>query len=128
MTKRSGSLDRAVIRSSVMPSLKYSWSRSPLMLVKGKTAIDGVSGKERAGGCAGGMDADGVGGRKERCCTNMMVAAIIASPAIEKVPRRTYLRGTLAVFLIDAASPLDTTRNTRTGFAIFLTACSPRSW
>src|SRR6266852_3322324 len=59
MTKRSGSLERAVIRSSVMPSLKYSWSRSPLMLVKGKTAIEGVSGMGRAGGCAGGMEADG---------------------------------------------------------------------
>src|SRR6266852_9050147 len=84
MTKRSGSLEREVIKSSVMPSLKYSWSRSPLMLVKGNTAIEGLSGKRRAGGCAGGMDADGVGGRKERCCTNMMVAAMIANPAIEK--------------------------------------------
>src|SRR6266851_1311834 len=74
MTKRSGSRERAVIRSSVMPSLKYSWPWSPLMLVKGKTAIDGVFGKGRAGGCAGGMDAEGVGGRNERCWTNKTVA------------------------------------------------------
>src|SRR5216684_2884863 len=121
MTKRSGSLDRAVIRSSVMPSLKYSWSRSPLMLVKGKTAIDGVSGKGRAGGCAGGMDADGVGGRKERCCTNMMVAAIIASPAIEKMPRRTYFCATPCLCLVGvAASFFSSTRYTQTYTQIFL--------
>src|SRR5712692_4122953 len=106
MTKRSGSLESAVVRSSVMPSLKYSCSRSPLMLVKGSTAIEGMLGKARAGGCDGGMEADGVGGRKERCCTNMMVAAIIASPAIEKMPRRTYFRATPCVCLVAVAAPL----------------------
>src|SRR5579864_7889590 len=105
MTKRFGSLEREVIRSSVMPSLKYSWSRSPLMLVKGNTAIEGLSGNGRAGSCAGGMDADGVGGRKERCSTNMMVAAIIASPAIEKMPRRTYFGATPFICLVGAAAP-----------------------
>src|SRR6266851_1517612 len=44
MTKRCGSLERAEMRSSVMPSLKYSCSRSPLMLVKGRTAIEGILG------------------------------------------------------------------------------------
>src|SRR5712692_2378202 len=99
MTNRSGILERAVVKSSVMPSLKYSCSRSPLMLTKGSTAIEGMLGKARAGGCAGGMDADGVRGRKERCCTIMMVAAIIASPAIEKIPRRTYFRVACAFVL-----------------------------
>jgi hypothetical protein len=34
--------------SSVMPSLKYSWAGSPLILVKARTAIDGLSGSGRA--------------------------------------------------------------------------------
>ena len=33
--------DSSVMMSSVMPSLKYSWLASPLMLVKGRTAIEG---------------------------------------------------------------------------------------
>ena len=33
-----------MIRSSEMPSLKYSCSASPLMLAKGSTAIEGLSG------------------------------------------------------------------------------------
>src|SRR5260370_21363817 len=129
MKKRSGSLERAVIRSSVMPSLKYSWSRSPLMLVKGSTAIEGLSGNGRAGGCAGGMDADGVGGRRERCCTNMTVAAIIASPAIEKMPRRTYFRVPCAFVLAAVASAVPvygSTLDTRHGFSMFVADESPR--
>jgi hypothetical protein len=39
------------------------------------------------------MDADGVGGRSERCCTTTTVAALIATPAIEKIPRRVFSRG-----------------------------------
>src|SRR2546423_906484 len=44
MTNRAEILERSVIRSSVMPSLKYSCSASPLILVKGSTAIDGFCG------------------------------------------------------------------------------------
>src|SRR5713226_4023255 len=66
-TKRSDILEREVIKSSVIPSLKYSCSRSSLMLVNGSTAIDGLSGNVRAGLCAGGIDAVVVGGRRERC-------------------------------------------------------------
>ena len=35
--------ERSVMMSSVMPSLKYSCSGSPLMLLNGRTAIDGFS-------------------------------------------------------------------------------------
>ena len=50
MTKSCGSFDSAVMMSSEMPSAKYSCSASPLMLAKGSTAMDGLSGKaERAG-------------------------------------------------------------------------------
>ena len=40
MTKSCPSLESAVMMSSAMPSAKYSCSASPLMLAKGKTAID----------------------------------------------------------------------------------------
>src|SRR5713226_2315087 len=127
MTNKPGNLEREVIRSSVMPSLKYSCCGSPLMLVKGRTAIDGTLGSGKAGCWVGGIDAVVVGGRRERYCTNMMVAAIIASPAIEKMPRRTYLRGTCCVLLPGLVSAPGSvrTRNTRTGRAMFFTSCSP---
>ena len=43
ITKSPETFDRSVMMSSVMPSLKYSCSGSPLMLVKGSTAMDGRS-------------------------------------------------------------------------------------
>src|SRR6266849_3051280 len=101
MTNRSLSLERAVMRSSVIPSLKYSWSRSPLMLVKGKTAIEGLSGNGRAGGGAEGIDAEGVGERSERCCTNTIVATMITSPARENTPPRQCFRRGRCVALAD---------------------------
>src|SRR5260370_944434 len=57
MTNRLGSLERAGMRSSVMPSLKYAWSRSPLMLVSGNTALEGMSGNAGATSSARGVDA-----------------------------------------------------------------------
>src|SRR5216684_6036753 len=92
MTNRSGSLERAVVKSSVMPSLKYSCCGSSLMLAKGNTAMEGLSGNGRAGTCAGGMDAEGVGGRKERCWTSTTVPTMITSPASEKTPPRQCFR------------------------------------
>src|SRR5216684_7024849 len=109
--------------SPVIPSLKYSSCGSPLKLVKGSTAMDGLSGKVSVGVCNEGMDADGAGGRNERCCTSTTVAAMIASPAIEKMPRRTYFLATRGVVLVGAVAPASITRNTRTGSAMFLTDC-----
>ena len=40
--------DRAVMISSTMPSAKYSCSGSPLMLSKGRTAIEGFVGQRQA--------------------------------------------------------------------------------
>ena len=40
--------------SSVTPSAKYSWSGSPDILVKGSTAMDGLSGSSSAG-CPGSL-------------------------------------------------------------------------
>ncbi len=49
ITKNQRSLDSAVMMSSLMPSEKYSCSGSPLMLVKGSTAMAGRSGSGKAG-------------------------------------------------------------------------------
>ena len=49
ITKNQRSLDSAVMMSSLMPSEKYSCSGSPLMLVKGSTAMAGRSGSGNAG-------------------------------------------------------------------------------
>src|SRR6266852_2544259 len=48
MTNNPETLDRSVMMSSVMPSLKYSCSRSRLKLANGRTTIEGRSGKEGA--------------------------------------------------------------------------------
>src|SRR5262245_14707245 len=48
MTSKPESLERSVTRSSVMPSLKYSCSTSPLRLTKGSTMIEGLSGSGSA--------------------------------------------------------------------------------
>src|SRR5215475_2188653 len=45
MTNNDLKRDRAVMMSSTRPSTKYSCSGSPLMFWKGKTAMDGLSGK-----------------------------------------------------------------------------------
>jgi hypothetical protein len=52
MTKSQRMRDSAVMISSTMPSAKYPCSGSPLMLAKGSTAIDGLSGSGNAGGSA----------------------------------------------------------------------------
>src|SRR3990170_8652361 len=58
ITCRPEILERSVMMSSVMPSEKYSCSGSPLMLLKGNTAIDGRSGAADAGGGTVGVTAD----------------------------------------------------------------------
>ncbi|HJQ55302.1 MAG TPA: hypothetical protein VJ890_00260, partial [Vineibacter sp.] len=55
ITNSRGLFDNAVMISSTMPSLKYSCSGSPLMLLNGSTAIDGRFGKLSAA-------SDGAGG------------------------------------------------------------------
>src|SRR5712692_2696184 len=108
MTKRPGSLERAVIRSSVMPSLKYSCSRSPLMLVNGNTAIEGLSGNDRAGDWVVGIDAVVVGGRSESCWISTITATTNAIPPIDhRIPlRRSFRRGAfvIALGLVSTAS------------------------
>src|SRR6266404_2825344 len=49
MTNRDFDRDSPVMMSSAMPSAKYSCSGSELRLVKGRIAIEGLSGSVRAG-------------------------------------------------------------------------------
>ena len=59
MTKNQRNFESAVMMSSLMPSEKYSCSGSPDMFVKGRTAIDGLSGSagpERAPSHPGAVD------------------------------------------------------------------------
>src|SRR5580765_2772487 len=56
MTNRDRTRDSAVVISSTMPSAKHSCSGSPLMFWKGRTAREGLSGKESAM-CSVGADA-----------------------------------------------------------------------
>ena len=53
MTKRSRKRDRPVMMASAMPSEKYSWPESSLMLSKGSTAMEGFDG-------SGGKDSGAV--------------------------------------------------------------------
>src|SRR5690349_5386739 len=56
ITNRAEILERSVIKSSVMPSAKFSCSGSLDMLVKGNTAIEGLFGSGSCGlnaGCQG---------------------------------------------------------------------------
>ena len=59
------SLERSVMRSSVIPSLKYSCSGSPLMLTNGSTAMDGLSGSASAAVLWPGASAIGHDGRRK---------------------------------------------------------------
>src|SRR5260221_438575 len=50
ITRNQRSFDSAVMMSSLMPSEKYSCSGSPLMLLKGSTAMAGRSGSGKGSG------------------------------------------------------------------------------
>ena len=80
MTNRPETFERSVIRSSVMPSAKYSCSGSPLMFWNGRTAMDGFSGS------AGGGDrrrrdavqAHPIGTHRPRDILELLLADILA--------------------------------------------------
>ncbi len=48
MTNISGIMDNAVMMFSLIPSARYSWSGSLLILTKGSTAMEGFSGSGKA--------------------------------------------------------------------------------
>ena len=78
MTKNQRSFDSAVMMSSLIPSEKYSCSGSPLMLMKGSTAIAGRSGRGSAGACC--FSADGA------------AAAVLSAVSVTSPTKRTPLR------------------------------------
>src|SRR5215510_14177085 len=55
MTNKPETLVRAVVRSSVKPSLKYSCFGSSLMLSKGRTTMEGLSDNGNAAGVVPGL-------------------------------------------------------------------------
>src|SRR5215470_15694050 len=81
MTNKLGILERSVIKSSVIPSLKYSCPGSPLRFVKGSTTREGLLGNGNAGACAAGRSAVGTDGRRERYCTATTNPKRISNPA-----------------------------------------------
>src|SRR5215475_15362719 len=91
MTKRLESWERSLVRSSVMPSLKYSWSGSLLRLTKGRTTREGLLGKGSAGACSEGIVAEGGGGRTEKCCTATTTPARSSTPASTRIALRLFV-------------------------------------
>jgi hypothetical protein len=118
MTKSPETFERPVIRSSVTPSLKYSWVGSWLMFVKGSTATDGLSGK------AGPENAGPLSHRQPAHPTAPRSTRMATIPAIVDTRRRAVRR-----FGREGAGWAPGSRRsryTRTGRAMFLTVCSPR--
>src|SRR5215813_12963559 len=64
MTKRLEILERSPVSTSVRPSLKYSWSGSLLMLTKGRTTIEGLSGSGNVPALSAETPTGAAGGRK----------------------------------------------------------------
>src|SRR5262249_40480134 len=94
MTKRLEILERSPVRVSVRPSLKYSWSGSLLMLTKGRTTIEGLSGKGSAG-CTAVLRAEsgGASGDREKYRTAPTVAARSMNPTTSHRRAGRVLRG-----------------------------------
>src|SRR2546422_4055600 len=90
MTNRPESLERSVMRSSVIPSLKYSCSGSPLRLIKGSTAMEGLSGNGRAEACSEENTPEEDGERKESCRTATIPPRMSTSPNTAKTPLCQY--------------------------------------
>src|SRR5512139_1008 len=97
MTKIRGVLDRAVIISSVRPSLKYSCFGSSLMLAKGRTAMEGLSGSGKAIFFGSALSTGDVEGRQTNC--QRAAAAMITTTAAAMATYFQFLASTLALTL-----------------------------
>ena len=132
--------DRSVVRSSVIPSAKYCWSRSSLRLAKGSTTID------RRGATRGapievvavaaltpGAVEVVLGASQTHQAITAMASTVATVAAIGRAMLRlrraeigTSRIGTACGIGI-AAMVLGRNAKTRTGRAMFFTGCSPRS-
>ena len=129
MTKSPDTLDRSVIRSSVMPSAKYACAASPLMLSNGRTAIEGFPARMvRPSPC---RDSSPRREGHSPIAATPRVATTIrsATPAAETKPagRSSQRMGLPAARAGGCGTPSSLTENARMGSAMFLTACIPRS-
>ena len=76
MTKNQRNRDSAVMMSSVMPSVKYSCSGSPLMLTNGRTAIEGFSDVMK---CAAGVaNGDAIDAHRPSDVLQILVPEVLA--------------------------------------------------
>ena len=95
MTKKDRTRLSAVMMSSTRPSAKYSCSGSPLMLVNGRTAIDGLSGGGNGPGRPGSASPAAVGGAaagRQRVGPHRLVDVLDAlGPEIGEAERRQQL-------------------------------------
>src|SRR6266699_5766687 len=69
--------DRAVMISSTMPSAKYSCSGSPLMLLKGKTAIDGLWETVRAAAFAAPFEQHSIDPDRPRDILELLLTCVL---------------------------------------------------
>jgi hypothetical protein len=83
-TCRPDTLDRAVIRSSVMPSLKYSFSLSELMFTNGNTATDFFAADTEDCDAAVGL------GSRSRDSIHQTRPVIRTPTAVATTPRRSF--------------------------------------
>ncbi len=97
MTDSAETLLRSVMMSSLMPSAKYSCSASPLILAKGRTQTDSLSGAA-APWCATGTTA-----HTEKACTARSCAFTACSPRSSKA--HAILPSILSRTIRDSATP-----------------------
>src|SRR4029077_14357670 len=88
ITRSSGICESHVVKSSVIPSTKYSSDGSLLIFAKGSTAIDGCSESKPPGEGIGNTAADSIGDR--RCCQyiTLVTPIPISSTAATSQPPR----------------------------------------
>src|ERR1051326_2526752 len=116
MTNSPDTLERSVIKSSVMPSVKYSWPVSLDMLANGSTAIDGLSGRGSAIFATEATSTDGF----EPSSKTFQSAAppVIRNRAAAATTSQLHSTGRLrfAGYVAVAARARGPTRHTQTGF------------
>src|ERR1700730_9438258 len=140
MTKLPEIRERSVVRSSVIPSAKYSWSGSFDRLLKGRTTID-TRGADLAS-AAGGRDALGAAevwiDTSVRYPLGRAHQTAIPTPiTATKLARRTASRDLLRRRDTPGCAGVETSGSNATaaafmtkactGCAMFLTLCSPMS-
>jgi len=92
MTNSQRKRESAVVMSSTKPSAKYSCSASPLMFWNGRTAIEGLSGRLRAGRAEPKLSA-GLSDRRRSVANSAFASALLrwSSSAGDRVDRTAEL-------------------------------------